>query len=224
MYRSVIMLPQIVWIQFLQLCHNFWRWSHLPAISLRACWNLPEWSSKQWRLLCSLRMVFLSAIYWCVFSSPKFWFCSLDPEQIWFLFHPVVMCWCPPLCMFLCPFYYWLFFLLLRSWDQLFWVHALAHTVNVHYSIYCQTVKHYGIGSVQIKVSIFNGLAGVVYQNCSGSHHSTVYPGAMVVQHGLSYAHGWADLGGLSIFWTVRSGIPEEYCAKKFGDGRCRQA
>ena len=25
MYRSVIMLPQIVWIQFLQLCHNFWR-------------------------------------------------------------------------------------------------------------------------------------------------------------------------------------------------------
>ena len=40
-------------------------------------------------------------------------------------------------------------------------VHAVAHTVNVHYSIYDQTVKQNGIGTVQIKVCIFNGLQRV---------------------------------------------------------------
>jgi len=53
-------------------------------------------------------------------------------------------------------------------------VHAVAHTVNVHYSIYDQTVKQNGIGTVQIKVCIFNGLQRVVYQNCIGSNLSSV--------------------------------------------------
>jgi hypothetical protein len=79
-------------------------------------------------------------------------------------------------------------------------VHALAHTVNVHYSIYCQTVKHYGIGSVQIKVSIFNGLCRVVYQNTHSSHHSMLYHGGMVGQNRPYGAHGEADLGQFGIF------------------------
>ncbi len=57
-----------------------------------------------------------------------------------------------------------------------------------------------GIGSVIIKVSIFNGLAGVVNQNTNSSHHSTVYHGGKVGQNRLSYAHGWADLGQFGIF------------------------
>jgi hypothetical protein len=136
----------------------------------------------------------------------------------------VVMCWCPPLCMFLCPFYYWLFFLLLRSLWPIVIGACWAHTVIDHYSTYSQIVKQNGIGSVQIKVSIFNGLAGVSCQNVQSSNHSTVYHGGRVGQNRLYDAHGWADLGGLSIFWTVRHGFPQKYCAKKFGNGRCRQA
>ena len=41
-----------------------------------------------------------------------------------------------------------------------------AHTVIDHYSILYQTVKQNGIGTVQIKVCIFNGLFWVLYQNC----------------------------------------------------------
>ena len=62
-------------------------------------------------------------------------------------------------------------------------VHAVvAHTVNVHYSICCQTVKWIGIGGAQIKVFCFNGLHWMLYQNCEGSNtryrEPWGYPGA----------------------------------------------
>ena len=79
-------------------------------------------------------------------------------------------------------------------------MHALAHTVIDHYSTCSQIVKQNGIGSVIIKVCIFNGLQRVVCQNCSGSNHTGCDWRAMVGKNGLSCAHGAVDLSGQSIF------------------------
>jgi hypothetical protein len=75
-----------------------------------------------------------------------------------------------------------------------------AHTVNDHYSTHSQIVKLYGIGTMQIKVSQFNGLQRVVCQNVHSSHHSQVYHGSMVGENGPYGAHGVADLRWLGIF------------------------
>ena len=49
---------------------------------------------------------------------------------------------------------------------------SVSHTVAYHYSTHCQIVNQNGWGCTQIKVFRIMGLSWVLYQNCSGSHHT----------------------------------------------------